>query len=470
MRSVSVWAPTIILLALAAVLCAYFVWSGYQRHHLILASGRPGGAYLPLAEGIAAAVREDRPSMRIHVVEGNGSEANLTAIENGHADLGIVQNDARSSPHVRVVTPLHMEVLHILRRRDVAIESLHDLRGRRVAVGREGSGTENLVRNLLRHYGMTYDAFEASHVGTNAAVDALIAGEIDVLFMVTGLKSDACQRAVDSGQVTFVSIGSPDVVQGEVEGFRLEYPHVQRYVIPVLTYSSSASGVMGEPATPTSTLAVNALLVCRSDLDTETAYTIAAAIHGHRHLLASTHEAGWQVREVFNHLDLQYPLHAGAAQYYQRNEPGFLVTYAETMGFLLSVLVTLMAALTGLRAWIGRVMKNRMDVYYQNIGNILNRLEAPGLTSAKLVAIEDSLDDLRSRAFKDLIAENLRADEAFLIFQTLMAECRHRLETHPSYRPSGRPATSSVKPVPGSDGYPSNTSTQSLDEMDPITD
>jgi hypothetical protein len=60
-------------------------------------------------------------------------------------------------------------------------------------------------------------------------------------------------------------------------------------------------------------------------------------------------------------------------------------------------------------------MKNRIDGYYLEVERLSGDLSS--LSPERLAENRDALEKVRSRAFSDLVAERLRADESFTIFQ-----------------------------------------------------
>jgi len=398
---------------------------GASEVKLTFTSGSEGGLYLPLARAMAKAVQDDHPHIQLQVVESPGSQANLGRLERGEADLGLAQNDSKGDDTIRTLAPIYRDVLHFVVRRDSGIERLSDIRGRRMSISKEGSGTEVVVRELTRHYGITYDDFEPAFLPPTEAAEQLIAGKIDAMIFMVGLKSPVCEQVVASGQVQLIGLGSPGVDQGEVAGFRLEYPFVEAFIIPVSTYAGGRGDAIGEPESPVATVAARTLLVSHRSLPDEAARAITETIFNSRAELIQTHQTAAQLTERFDPMVLHFPVHPGAQAYYDRNEPPFLVQYAELMAFLLSAVIAAFAAFTAIKSWVVRTKKNRIDLYYARLEKILDHLEASAsLPPDELDEIAADLAEIRRTAFKELIAERLRADESFRIFQGLLSECQ----------------------------------------------
>jgi hypothetical protein len=95
------------------------------------------------------------------------------------------------------------------------------------------------------------------------------------------------------------------------------------------------------------------------------------------------------------------------------------VEYAEAISLGLTLLVGVWSGSIALRQWIQRRKKNRIDAYYLEVTT-----DPPDLTTAsrdQLLERRARLIRIRERAFADLVAERLEADESFSIFQNQVA-------------------------------------------------
>lgn len=410
--------------ALAALALVAAAGCADERTELTFSSGPEGGLYRPLAHAMAKAIEADVPDVTVRVSDSPGSQENVQRVARGEADLALVQNDSVGTPAVRSIAPVYRDVLHFLARRDSAIEHLADIAGERVAVGQEGSGTEKVVRHLTRHYGLSYRDFEPVFLGPNAAVDELLAGQIEAMLFMVGLMSPACERAITSGDVRFVGLGRAGIDAGEVAGFRLEYPFIEPFVIPIYSYAAEGAA-LGEPPEPIATLSTRNVLVCHKSMSDELARAVTSAIFANRSEIARTHDAVAQLTDRFDTGSLHFPLHPGARAYYERDEPSFFVQYAEVMGFALSALIAIVAVLAALGRLVARHKKNLIDVHYVSLEKILERLER--LPPPSLEELDEAAEELRAirhEAFEQLIAERLRADDSFRIFQGLLMDCQ----------------------------------------------
>ena len=150
--------------------------------------------------------------MALNVYPSKGSVENIYAVYQRPAtQMGIVQSDVlafvfriqsdqvlrRIARKVKLVFPLYNEEIHILGKKDIT--DFDDLAGRRVAIGREGSGTYLTARILLKMADIA--PREMVLIDTDEALAELKAGRIDAMFYVAGypVKLFAEQVATSDG-------------------------------------------------------------------------------------------------------------------------------------------------------------------------------------------------------------------------------------------------------------------------------
>jgi len=326
-------------------------------------------------------------------------------------------------------------------RADSSIRSLRDLPGQTLAVGVKGSGSEKFTSELLSYQNIDISKIKLVHLTIQDATAQLKTGEVDALLFLTGLGNTACQQALNDGaQLTHLVLppggeanwaGAHEWARTLADGFRVHYPHATAHTIPLLAYPGAGGG---QPAEPIPTLGVRAVLVCHKDLPADLVEDITRTIFEHRASLSQKHAAFSSLSESVATKSLQFPLHEGAEQYFRREEPGFLVKYAESMGFILSACIILWGLIGGIRKWLLQKRKDRIDKYYQAIESIIGRLREG---EESLDNLEEELITLRKDALHELVKEKLAADESFVIYQNMANGCQQLLAQKKQERRQG---------------------------------
>jgi len=426
----------LLTIAFCALAIASVVWWVKNRDpqtvELILATGPRGGAFHSMGKGISDYVRRSDQNIRIRLTTDSvGSTQNMQRLKDGDVDLAIVQNDTQpDGVDAHTLIPLHRAVCHFLVPLESDIRNIYDLRGKSVGVGNENSGNYHLVHELLGHFGVLEEEHEfvPLYETIPACGSKLESGEADAALVVTAITSEALTKLITRGKVRYVSLATRPGEGNEVDGFAVTYPYVERFTIPKYVYPVHDDG-HGRPAEPCESFAIRSTLVCRGDLPDEVAHTIVEAIITNHAALMRDHREARDITENFDAADVQFPIHHGAMAYYQRQRPSMLERYAEPMAFLLSLFLALCGFGAGINKWLTVRKKNRIDEYYKRLDVLLTELNSPDLVKARLDCIEAELTAMRHNAVSELVNERLLADDSFQIFQSLLTDCLHKLES-----------------------------------------
>ena len=190
-------------------------------------------------------------------------------------------------------------------RRDSGIERIQDLRGKRVSLGPEASGTVVDARIVLAAYGLGEWEYTASYLQTGPASDQMRKGELDAFFVVGGFPITAVAQLADDTPVDLLSVDGP-----EADRLLHEHPFFVPTTIPQGIYTDVPARL---------TLTVGAQWLVSADVDADVVYGITRALwHGTtRRLLDRGHPDGRLIR-LDTALDgIAIPLHEGAARYYR---------------------------------------------------------------------------------------------------------------------------------------------------------
>jgi TRAP transporter TAXI family solute receptor len=274
-------------------------------------TGTPGG----FGDALTHAFNARRDHVQLDGRTTVGSVANVRAVQEGRADIGLVAADVaylaytgqlkgetKPFDHIRAIAVLQLSPIQLIARTDSGIKKIEDIRGKHVAVGPDGSGTAvtaNLVLTALGFEG----SIRKEGLRFREAGERMRIGRLDAMFDNTPY-SEWAAEGLASGAYHLVSIGGPPADQ-----LQTRYPFLQKTVIPKDTYPGLDS---------VQTLGVYNLLVCRSDLDEEVIHAFTVSLFETVPTLPSS------VRRNLADFDeasaTPIPLHEGAARYYREIE------------------------------------------------------------------------------------------------------------------------------------------------------
>jgi TRAP transporter TAXI family solute receptor len=328
------------------------------------------------------------------------------------ADLAFVQSDTPPSTNARLVASLYDEVLHILVSKQSAdeIRNIADLNGNRVSLGPVGSGTRQLSQRVLDHFGVAVG--EDLALLPEEAAAGLIDGSVDAAFILNAIPSRIVTELADKDAIRFLSLGDAQQYGNEADALALVFPSIRGTTIPKSTY-------VRLPRQPVRTIEASAMLIARRGLNQNLVRAVAATVFENRSgdggLEGNDLVVARRIREDYHPAAVPIPYHRGAIAYYNREEPAFFVEYAEAISLGLTLLVGLYSGSIAFREWMRRRMKNRIDAYLIEVDH--QTADLASLSLEELIAHRDALDEVRHRAFSDLVSERLLADDSFTIFQ-----------------------------------------------------
>jgi len=334
----------------------------------------------------------------------------LEALTTDQADLTIVENSTPYVPGVRTVLPLYRSVMHLLVRDglDLAIER-QATRPITIYVLNDSNAGKTFVELASQRSDLLAENYQL--------VSEFRPGETD-MFIYFGPVDPRYPGWYQRGYRLFSldEVNHPGREFFE-EGISYLVPQLQSIEIPALTYDLPGN----ERALKT--LAVDTLLVARADTPEMAIYRLTRTILKEKPRFAAIapNVFSW-LTENFDREQLSFPLHDGARRYIERDEPGFLQRYAETINLLVYLGILLASGLFALFRWRVQRKKDRIDTFYTRVLAIRERAatEPPGQLREELLALE-------KEAFALLLAEKLAADESFRIFTDLLARARAEL-------------------------------------------
>ena len=185
------------VIACSVALLVLFAWTSPPAavEDLGLITGGEKGTYYQFGLDLQKLVKP--AGINLNVFPSKGSIENVYAVyQRPGVPMGIVQSDVlafvsrvQSDPvlkqiarKTKMVFPLYNEEIHLLGKKGIA--DFDDLAGRRVAVGRDGSGTYLTARLLFKLSEVAPS--EMVPIDTGEALAELKAGRIDAMFYVAG--------------------------------------------------------------------------------------------------------------------------------------------------------------------------------------------------------------------------------------------------------------------------------------------
>lgn len=357
--------PSKILLALCLVVVLisanWVVLSTRRIEHLTLATGDVEGESYILGQAIAQAAHLSNPRLDIKVVSTSGSDENLEQLEEGIADLAIVQADMAGGPSTRTIAVLFEDTFQLIARPDSGITQFHNLVGRKIVL-QPNSGEFYSFWELTKHYGLKLTDFELSFANGASADEQFRRKEVDALFRVRTLNNDFIARMVQETHAQILPIDQASAMQ-------VRHPALEPALIPRGVYQ----GYPPIPPADLPAISVRRLLVAGRKLDPGIVRQLTQIVLEHQREIADAIPdeyadlrplvAGIKRPNASEGTGLA--LHPGAIAYYERDRPTFVssaIAFLTRNGGLFIALTTLPAgSLVGLWEWWQRLKQQADD-------------------------------------------------------------------------------------------------------------
>ncbi len=289
-----------------------------------IGTGGLTGVYYPTGGAIAKIVNKNRKQhgVRCTVESTDGSVFNVDAVMDGQFEFGIVQSDRQyqavhgigdwknkgPQKELRAVFSIYAESCSLLVAVDANINSLIDLKGKRVNLGNQGSGHLGNSLDVLKTIGLDpRNEIESYYINPVEAPRLLQDGKLDAFFYTVGHPSVALKEAISgSRKVRFLPIQN-----GGIDALVASLPYYSKMEIPVKYYS----GVQNERNV--ASFGVCATLVTSTRVSDKVVYGVVRSIFENLGSFKALHPAYSMTTRKSMLKCLSAPIHPGAMKYFK---------------------------------------------------------------------------------------------------------------------------------------------------------
>jgi len=208
---------------------------------------------------------------------------------------------------VRTLIVMYPNRMHVVTVEGTGINTMKDLKGKRVSTGSGGSATEVMAFRVIEAAGLDKDRdMKRERLGVAESVNAIKDRKIDAFFWVGGLPTAAVTDIANTPGVKLKLVDHADLVPA------MNKKHGNLYMadlIPKDTYR----GMDKDNRIAT----VNNLLVAHENMDDKTAYAIVKAVFDHKDELVRTHKEAENIKLENQKAGASpVPWHPGALKYF----------------------------------------------------------------------------------------------------------------------------------------------------------
>jgi TRAP-type uncharacterized transport system substrate-binding protein len=358
-----------------------------------MATGAEGDAYHETGKRYQEILA--RAGVRLRLVPTNGTVANLALLRDRRSGVSValMQGGAtteREAPKIESLGTVFYEPLWLFQRRDLGGKGVDELRGRKISIGPEGSGTRLVALELLKRRGIDGRTVEFFDYPLQVAAEKLLAGEIDAALMMISSDAAIVRRLLADERVELTNFPN-------IDAYIALYPYLSKVVVP----AGVGDLANNRPPADVELFAAKASLVVREDVHSAIQFLLlnaAVQIHSRPGILRRPGQ--FPAAEA---IDL--PLSNEANQFYRSGRP-FLQNYlpfwaASLAGRMLIVLIPIVGILYPLLRLVpaiyGWVMRRRVARLYGELRFLEDELVARRDASEERTIVE-RLDNLERQA------------------------------------------------------------------------
>jgi len=284
---------------------------------LSIGTASTGGTWYPLGGAIASVITKYVKNTEATAYPSGASIENIRLLRKGQTDIVMLMPDSaywaytgteqfsKDKPYkeLRAILALYPIFDQIVVLESSNIKTIADMKGKRIAVGAPGSGTEVMNRIILAEHGITYENCTPKYLSAPEAVEAQKDGNVDVIMYALGAPAPTIMDLMTVRKVRFIEIDP--AMEKKINS---KYPFYVPSQIKAGTYQGQSK--------PVRMLAWMGILAVDAKMKNELVYDILKAFWAHKDEIDKVHV---QFKDITlnNAVNVPIPLHEGAIKFYR---------------------------------------------------------------------------------------------------------------------------------------------------------
>src|SRR4051794_13596467 len=341
--------------------------------------------------------------VRLRPLQTDGAVASAAALADGKADLAIIRGDLVVPKNAQAVATLRKNVAVLWvppapkpakgKKADPGITKIQQLAGKRIAVVGRTDANVNLLKVILRQYGVDASKVEIAQFPAGEAAEAIRNQKADAYLAAGPVNSKITADAIaastrDGGTPTFLAIDS-------AEAIAQNHPMYEASEIPAGAFGGSPD----RPDDDVKTISFSHHIVARKGLSESTVAAFTRQLFAIRQSVMKEFPLAAKIETPDTDKDAVIPVHPGAAAFVDGEEKTFLDRYSDYIWWTLMAL----SAMGSIGAWFaGYLKKDERD----NNSHLRERL-LDMITAARKSETTEDLDQMQTEA-DEILRDTLR--------------------------------------------------------------
>ena len=410
------------IFALIAAVGIYGYWYVYEREiepvELIVAAGTRDSDTYHLMREVSQVLDRHSDTVRLKVVTSPNSSESTAKISRRAVDLATIEANTPAYTDINLVTEL-FEDYFLLVARDGwgrsdergSYGNVNDLPVSPVAIPPSGTSENRSFWAVIDHYKIAPETLRTLAVGNERARELFLSGKVNAIFLQSSLRDPFLLSFIGEAGLRGIKLKFLPIDQAEA--MKLKRP----YLDPVTVVKGAFDGRLPLPNEDVKVPSLKRVLVAGAHVDEDAVQELVRVIFENRLDLLIRMPLSSRITNPRESGVTGLGLHAGAARYFDRDQPSFLQENAEPMALIVTIFAMSFSALLALRRNMKARAKNTGDKYNDQLLDIAQRARASN-EMAELDEMKAELVSLLERVVHaldtDLITEEGFQSFAFL--------------------------------------------------------
>lgn len=303
--------------ATTAMLVASGTALAQKTQFVTVLTGGQSGVYYPVGVALAQHYAENIDNVRATAQVTKASAENMNLLQAGRAEVAFSLADTVEDAwngreeagfnakldKLRGISRLYNNYVHIIANPESGINSIEDLKGKRISVGAARSGTELNARAIFKAAGLDYRDFsKVEYLSFGESVELMKNRQIDATLQSAGLGVASIRDLASAVKIKVIPITKEVVANVDSKAYVED-------IIPANTYDGQTEDVP--------TAAIPNYLISHSDVSDELAYELTKVMYEKLDNLKNAHNA-ISAMDIKNAVTgMPVPIHPGAEKYYK---------------------------------------------------------------------------------------------------------------------------------------------------------
>ena len=277
-----------------------------------------GGSMYPAGAAVSQVWTNNVQGVKCNTQTSTGSFQNCQDVSTGEVDVAVATSDVVLNAYngtgkfadigkldnLRVIGAVYTSVLSGVALKSSGLTYIHELLGKRVAVGPAASATENATLAAFGAMGIDSSNTSLENVGLGDGADSAGDGILDAAFGFAGLPIGGQLNLAATKEIQVL-----DMTQEEIDKVLAGNAAYIQTKIPAGTYTGQDNDA--------NTFGVKCLIIVTADMDADLVYDLCKAMNEHTEELAAGNALLKDMTDPsFLCTQMPIPLHDGAQKYY----------------------------------------------------------------------------------------------------------------------------------------------------------